>query len=141
MSTEDNKDLVRRGHDALNERNWTAFEALCAPDFVLHNGSMTIQGYEPYKQFISMYVAAFPDMHFGVNDIIAEEDRVVVRNTFQGTHKGELMGIPATGKHITTTGISIFRIANGKIVEHTSNNDDLGLLQQLGVVPAPEQPS
>jgi ketosteroid isomerase-like protein len=53
VSTEENKELVRRGFKALNERNWIAFDALCAPDFVLHNGSMTIQGYEPYKQFLS----------------------------------------------------------------------------------------
>jgi steroid delta-isomerase-like uncharacterized protein len=141
MSTEENKELVRRGFQALNERNWTAFDALCAPDFVLHNGSMTIQGYEPYKQFLSMYFAAFPDMHLGIEDIIAEGDRVVVRLTYHGTYQAELMGIAATGKQISATGINIFRLANGKAVEQWANGDDLGLLQQLGVVPAPGQAS
>jgi steroid delta-isomerase-like uncharacterized protein len=141
MSTEDNKANVRRGFDALNERDWAAFDALCAPDIVLHNASMTIQGYPAYKQFISMYFTAFPDLHITIEDIIAEGDTVVVRTTFHGTHNGDLMGIAPTGKQATTTGMSIFRVANGKAVEQWANSDDLGLLQQLGVVPAPGQAS
>jgi steroid delta-isomerase-like uncharacterized protein len=136
MSTEDNKALTRRGYDALNERNWAAFDALCAPDIVFHNASTTIRGLEPYKQFISMYFTAFPDARLSIEDIIAEGDRVAVRQTFHGTHQGDLMGIPPTGKQATATGISIFRWANGKAVEHRANYDDLGLLQQLGVIPA-----
>jgi steroid delta-isomerase-like uncharacterized protein len=136
MSTEDNKAVTRRGHDALNERNWAAFEALCAPNIVLYNASMTIQGFEPYKQFIVMYFTAFPDGRFMIEDMIAEGDRVVVRQTFHGTHQGDLMGIPPTGKQVTATAILILRFANGKAVEEWFNNDDLGLLQQLGVVPA-----
>ena len=139
MSTEDNKALTRRGYEALNERNWAAFEALCAPDFVLHNASMTIQGYEAYKQFISMYFTAFPDARLTIEDIIAEGDSVVVRQTFHGTHQGDLMGIGPTGKQATATGITIIRWANGKAVEQWANYDDLGLLQQLGVVPMPRQ--
>ena len=141
MSTEENKELIRRGYKALNERNWTAFDALCAPDFVSHFGSMTMQGYDPYKQFLSMYFAAFPDMHLGVEDIIAEGDCVVVRLTFHGTHQADLMGIPATGKQVSGTGINIHRLANGTAVEQWGNSDDLGLMQQLGVVPAPGQTS
>jgi steroid delta-isomerase-like uncharacterized protein len=106
------------------------------PDIVLHNASMTIQGYPAYKQFISMYFTAFPDLHITIEDMIAEGDTVVVRTTFHGTHKGDLMSIPPTGKQATTTGISIFRVANGKALEHWANSDDLGLLQQLGVIPA-----
>ena len=136
MSTEDNKANVRRGYDALNERNWAAFDALCAPDIVLHNASMTIQGYPAYKQFITMYFTAFPDLHITIEDMIAEGDTVVVRTTFHGTHKGDLMGIPPTGKQATTTGISIFSVANGKAVEQWANYDDLGLMQQLGVIPS-----
>jgi len=96
---------------------------------------MTIRGLEPYKQFISMYFTAFPDLHLTIEDIIAEGDNVVVRQTFQGTHKGDLMGILPTGKQATATGISIFRVANGKAVEQRANYDDLGLMQQLGVIP------
>ena len=136
MSTEENKALTRRGYEALNQRNWAAFDALVAPDIVFHNASTTIQGLEPYKQFISMYFTAFPDTHLFIEDIIAEGDNVVVRQTFQGTHKGDLMGIPPTGKQATATGISILRWANGKAVEQWANYDDLGLLQQLGVIPS-----
>src|SRR6266568_5663281 len=103
MSTEDNKALTRRGYEALNERNWAAFDALCAPDIVFHNASTTIQGLEAYKQFISMYFSAFPDARLSIEDIIAEGDSVVVRQTFQGTHKGDL-GIAPTGKQASATG-------------------------------------
>jgi steroid delta-isomerase-like uncharacterized protein len=112
---------------------------LIAPDIVLHDASTTSQGLEAYRQFISMYVTAFPDLHFMVEDLIAEGDRVVARYTGQGTHQGDLMGIPPTGKQITVTNILITRIANGKIVEQWLNFDALGMLQQLGVVPAPEE--
>ena len=141
MSTEDNKALVRRGYEALNQRNWAAFEELVTPDLVLHNASMTIQGFEAYKQFVSMYFTAFPDLRFTIEDMIAEGDTVVARQTARGTHQGELMGIPPTGKQVSTTGINILRFANGKGVEEWFNGDDLGLLQQLGVVPAPGQAS
>ncbi len=136
MSIEDDKALMRRGYDALNERDWAAFEALCAPDIVLHNASMTIQGFEPYKQFISMYFTAFPDGRLTIEDIIAEGDKVVARHTFHGTHQGALMNIAPTGKEVTATGINIVRFTNGKAVEEWANYDDLGLLQQLGVAPA-----
>ena len=141
MSTEENKALTHRGYDALNERNWAAFDALCAPDIVYHNASMTIQGLEPYKQFISMYFTAFPDARLTIEDLIAEGDTVAVRQTFHGTHQGDLMGIPPTGRQIIATGITIIRFANSKAVEQWANYNDLGLLQQLGVVPAPGQTS
>ena len=136
MSTEDNKALTRRAYEALNQRNWAAFAELVTPDFVLHNASLTIQGLEAYKQFLSMYYAAFPDASVTIEDLIAEGDTVVVRQTFRGTHAGDLMGIAPTGKQISGTGVQITRIANGKAVEPWFNGDDLGLLQQLGVVPS-----
>ena len=141
MSTEDNKALTRRGFDALNQRNWAAFYELIAPDFVLHDASTTIQGLEAYQQFLSMYYTAFPDLHFTVEDLIAEGDRVVARYTASGTQQGALMGIPPTGKQSTVTGILINRVVNDKTVEEWLNFDALGMLQQLGVVPAPGQAS
>jgi len=92
------------------------------------------------KQFVSMYLTAYPDTHFTIEDQIAEGDTVVTRWTARGTHKGPLMGIPPTGKQVTVTGISIGRVVNGKTVEGWSNYDTLGMMQQLGVVPAPGQP-
>src|SRR5947208_12747268 len=107
---------------------------------VFHNASTTMQGLEAFKQFLSLYLTAFPDARFTVEDMIAEGDRVVARHTFRGAHQGDLMGIAPTGKQVTTTGITITRFANGKGVELWGNSDDLGLLQQLGVAPSPGQP-
>ncbi len=136
MSTEDNEALTRRAFDALNQRNWEVFYEAVSPDIVVHNASMTIQGLAAYKQFVSMYLTAFPDVHFTIEDMIAEGDTVVVRQTGRGTHQGDLMGIPPTGKQVTVTGIGIYRFANGKYVEGWQNADDLGMLQQLGVIPS-----
>jgi len=141
MSTEDNKALARHAYEALNQRDLALVDELCAPDFVFYRGSTTMQGREPYKQFLSMYLTAGPDLHFTIEDQVAEGDKVVTRHTARGTHLGPFMGIPPTGKHVTATGIAIIRVANGKIVEEWANADDLGLLQQLGVIPAPGQES
>ena len=142
MSTEDNKALVRRLYEeVLNQGKLALIDELCAPEFVYHNASTTIQGREPYKQFLSIYLTASPDLHFTREDEVAEGDKVVSRYTTRGTHLGPFMGIPPTGKHVTVTGIAITRIANGKVVEEWANADELGLLQQLGVVPTPGQGS
>jgi len=136
MSTEENKANVRRAVEASNQKNLAAFDALCASEIIFHHPSRTLQGLQAYKQYLSMLFTAFPDAHTTIDDLIAEGDRVVVRQTFHGTHQGELIGIPPTGKQVSVTGIDIFRIANGKAVEQWANYDDLGLLQQLGVVPS-----
>ncbi len=142
MSTEDNKALYRRIlEEVMNQRNLALVDELCAPDFVLHRGSTTIQGRESYKQFLSTYLTASPDLNFTIEDLVADQDKVVSRHTGRGTHLGPFMGIPPTGKHVTATGMAIIRVANGKIVEEWANADDLGLLQQLGVIPAPGQES
>jgi steroid delta-isomerase-like uncharacterized protein len=136
MSTEDNKADVRRGYEeGFHQRNLAVFDELMAPDYVWHIASMTIQGREAAKQLIAKFLAAFPDGRFTIEEMIAEGDRVVVRQTFRGTHQGDFMGIPATGKQVTATEIEIFCVRNGKSVENWTNGDDLGLLQQLGVVP------
>jgi len=139
MSTEENKALTRRAYELGNQRNWAAFYELIAPEFVFHDASTTIQGLEAYKQFLSMYLTAFHDLHFTIEDIIAEGDTVAVRHTGRGTHQGDLMGIPPTGKRVTVSSIALIRVANGKAVEEWFNGDNLGMLQQLGVVPAPGQ--
>ena len=142
MSTETNKALVRRVYEeGFNQRNWAVFDELGAPDFVVHSASRTMQGREAYIQYLSMEVIAFPDARFTIEDLIADGDTVVTRHTFRGTHQGSLLGIPPTGKSVTVTGIAITHIANGKAVELWINDDELGLLQQLGVVPAIGQAS
>jgi len=135
MSTEDNKALIRRAYEeGFNQRNLAVLDEVNASDLVSHNASTTMQGLEAFKQFLSLYLSAFSDARFTVEDLIAEGDRVVARHTFRGTHTGDLMGIPPTGKQVSGTGIQITRIANGKAVEQWFNGDDLGLMQQLGVV-------
>ncbi|GAC1367274.1 MAG: ester cyclase [Ktedonobacteraceae bacterium] len=138
MSTEDNKALARRYiEEVFNQKNLALVDELNTPDFVLHNASMTIQGREPYKQYLSMLLTAFPDMHISIEDMIAEGDIVTERVTIRSTHKGDYMGIPPTGKQATMTAIYIIRFTNGKGVEVWANSDDLGAMQQLGVIPTP----
>jgi len=84
-----------------------------------------------------MFLTAFPDLYFTVEDLIAEGDEVVARVTMSGTQHGAFMGIPPTGKHVTITGIDINRFVGGKSVEHWVEMDTLGMMQQLGVIPAP----
>ena len=142
MSTEDNKALMRRAYEEVyNQRNLAVLDELCDPDFIYHTVSMTIQGLEAYKHFVSLLFSAFPDGRFSIEDLIAEGDRVVVRHTFGGTHQGNFRGIPPTGKNVTTTAIVISRISNGKGIEAWFNGDDLGRLQQLDVIPTPGQES
>jgi steroid delta-isomerase-like uncharacterized protein len=137
MSIEENKANVRRGFEAVNQKNLAVFDELLTPDVVVHSASTTTQGLEAYKQSLSMYLTAFPDLQFTIEDMIAEGDTVVVRYTTRGTHQGNLWGIPATGKQVSATGIFIDHLVNGKAVEQWTNFDDLGLLQQLGVIPMP----
>jgi steroid delta-isomerase-like uncharacterized protein len=142
MSTENNKAVTHQFmEDLFNKRNLAIVDALCVTNVVNHGLGPEASGIEGTKRSASMYLAAFPDLHFDLEDFIAEGDQVVVRWTSTGTHKGELMGIPPTGKQFSATGIEIYRFESGKIVEHWLASDQLGLLQQLGIVPAPAQVS
>ena len=137
MSTEDNKANARRFYEEVwNQRNLAITDELSAINFVDQSLQPPVHGLEGLKRFISMYLTAFPDIHFTIEDLISDGDKVVVRYTATGTHQGELMGIAPTGKHATVTGISINRFENGKVVESWSNFDALGMLQQLGQIPA-----
>jgi steroid delta-isomerase-like uncharacterized protein len=139
MSTEQNKANDRRIIEGLNQGNVNVFDELMVLNFVDHDASTTMQGVEAFKKFVSAYLTAFPDLHFTIEDQIAEEDKTTLRYTSRGTHRGDLMGIPPTGKQVTVTGIFITRWANGKAEESWLNFDALGMLQQLGVVPVPGQ--
>ncbi len=141
MSTEENKALDRRfTEEVWNRGNLAVVDELMSADYHEHDPTIPA-GSEGFKQFVLMYRSAFPDVNFTIEDQIAEGDKVVSRWTARGTHKGELMGIPPTGKQVTVTGIVIGRYANGKLVEGWSNYDALGMLQQLGAVPPPGQAS
>ena len=126
MSAEENKAFIRRCFDAMGKD-----KSVATLDEYIADAD------EELKQHIVAFEAAFPGYGIIVEDMIAEGDKVVVRGTMHGTHKGDLMGIPPTGKQVTMPVIIIYRIADGKIVEHWMIADQLGLMQQLGVFPPP----
>jgi predicted ester cyclase len=94
-----------------------------------------LEGIEVLRQFVKVSRDAFPDLQFTAEDMIAEGDKVAARYTMRGTHQGEFMGVAPTGNQIEVTGIDIVRFEGGKMVEHWANSDELGMMQQLGLVP------
>jgi steroid delta-isomerase-like uncharacterized protein len=136
--SEQNKMLVTRGiEEVWNRGNYDLVDEFVAGDFVGHSSMGETHGPEEAKQFWMSLRAAFPDLAFSIEDQIAEGDKVVTRWSSRATHTSDFRGIPATGKQGHITGITIHRIVNGKVVEGWTNLDELGLMQQLGVIPAP----
>ena len=142
MSTEQNKALSRRFmEEVFNQGNLNLVDELVAPDFVEHEELPPgfPPGREAVKAFSTTFRGAFPDLKVTIDDLIAEGDKVVIRGTWSGTHQGELMGIAPTGKSVSFGVIDTVRIAGGKLVEHWGQMDTMRMMQQLGVIPAPEQ--
>ena len=140
MSAEENKAITRRLNDEVwSEGQLDVIDELFADDFVatIVGAPEQIRGPQGFREFVVMYRTAFPDLRITVDEQFAEGETVVTRWTATGTNEGELMGLPATGKQATTAGININRISGGKLVEGWGLFDQLGLLQQLGVVPTP----
>ena len=137
MSVEENKAIARRMLDeAWSTGNLDMIDETIDTSYVFHDPAVPgIRGPEGLKQLISMYRAGYPDLQFTIEDQFADGDTVIQRWSCEGTHQGELMGIPATGKRTTTSGIGILRFEGGKVVEEWVRWDTLGWLQQLGVVP------
>ena len=136
--SEQNKALNRRIFEAIGSQNLDALDELIAADTVDHALPPEMPpGLDGQKAFMGMFISAFPDINMTVEDEIAEGDKVVTRWTATGTHTGELMGIPATGKQVIIKGVDINRFSDGKNVEHWGQMDQMGLMQQLGVVPMP----
>ena len=138
--SEENKALFRRMfEEVINQGNISLIDELVAPDFVEHEELPPgiPPGREAVKQMFTMFRGAFPDLNATIDDVIAEGDKVVARSTWSGTHKGEFMGIPPTGKSVSFGVIDIVRIAGGKFVEHWGQMDNMSMMQQLGVIPAP----
>ncbi len=135
---EENKGLVRRMEEEIfNKRNVAAVDEFLAPGYVLRTAPEgTPSSRDAVKQFIGMYLEAFPDLRISIDELLAVEDKVVGRFTFTGTHGGELMGLPPTQRRISVRQIAIYRIENGKVVEEWEVPDQLGLMQQLGALPA-----
>jgi steroid delta-isomerase-like uncharacterized protein len=137
-----NKEIVRRYFEGwANHGDTTVADELIATNVVLRNPPAVLHSLEEYKNGMAKFHTAFPDLRFTVEDLVAEGDKIVVRWTLHGTHLGEYQGRPPTGKTMTITGVSIFRIAEGKIQEIHVSMDRLGQAQQLGWLPASPQPA
>jgi steroid delta-isomerase-like uncharacterized protein len=141
MSEAENKTLARRfNEDVWGRGDHAALEELLDPDFVDHDALPgQPPGREGHKQILAAFRSAFPDLNVTTEDIVAEGDKVVSRWTARGTHQGELLGIAPTGNGVTIKGIDVLRVAEGRIVERWAQFNDLEMMQQLGVVPPPEQ--
>lgn len=135
---ETNKALVRQMfEEGMNKNDEAIFDALIARSYVNHDMPAPAPGPEGFKQVLGQFRAAFPDMHVTLQDEVAEGDKVVTRGVFRGTHRGEFMGVPPTSKQVEVKYIDIWRVENGKLTENWVQLDLLGLLQQLGAIPAP----
>jgi steroid delta-isomerase-like uncharacterized protein len=131
--SEQNAAVLRRVVEGVwNAKNPALISELYSEDFVMHTPVGTFQGQDGYRQIYDTYVTAFPDCRFTVDDLFATGDKVVLRYTYAGTHDGELMEVAPTGKRVSIGGISIARIADGKIAEEWPVWDLHGVMQQIG---------
>lgn len=144
MSVEENKAFVRNFFEEVwNNQNLDYLDEVYSPDFVLHalwqntsaGGAIEATGTEPAKKVIGGWLKGFPDIKVTVEDQVGEGDLVGSRHSSHGTHEAEFMGIPPSGKEATVTGMTITRIADGKIVEAWTCWDALGMFEQLGMAP------
>lgn len=138
MTLERNKDIATRFiQEVFVKQDENAADELASPDFTPHSWGPVGPGVENLKQAQRRVSAGLSDARMDIEDVIAEGDRVVVRLTSHGKHAGEFMGMPASGKEYAISEIHIFRIEDGKVAEHWRDADMLGLMQQIGAMPAP----
>jgi steroid delta-isomerase-like uncharacterized protein len=138
MSTDPTTLGRRFFEELLGQAKWSVADELLAPDIVMHHPSSPapVAGSEAVQGFLGAFRGGFPDMNMAVEDVFGSGDRAAVRWRMRGTHTASLFGIPPTGKQVNVAGISILRVAGGKIVEDWVSEDTMGLMQQLGLVPA-----
>jgi steroid delta-isomerase-like uncharacterized protein len=138
MTTEQNKAIVRSWiEEGWNKGNLAYVDEVYAPNVVQTdpNSPFPVTSSAAMKAYVGSYLGAFPDLHFTIEDLLAEGDKVLWRFSSHGTHKGPLGPLPPTGKEATVTGMVLFRLVNGKITEVWVNVDILGLLQKVGAIP------
>lgn len=143
MTTEENKAIVRRWLDeGWTNGNLAVADELIDPAFVVHGagGQAVSSGPEGVKQLVSAWRTGFPDGRMNVDDLFAEDDKVVIRMTWVGTHRGDFYGRAPTGRRVSVTSIGIDRIAGGKIIEGWGEVDMLGLYEQIGAIQRPGGP-
>jgi steroid delta-isomerase-like uncharacterized protein len=141
MSVEENKTTMRQYLGVFEEGNIDLLDEVLAPDYVNHTPATPDlpTGPEGVKGVVSMFRGGMPDLKVVVEDMIAEGDKVATRYTLEGTHEGELFGVPPTGRRLSIKSITVERVSDGKIREHWRVTDSLDMMQQLGVVPEPGQ--
>ena len=139
MTAEANKTLMHRFLEFINTASEKLAQELISPDAIFHvpGRSDPMRGPAGYLAIIGMMRGGFPDIQWTLEEMVAEGDRVAARFTMRGTHKGSFFGVPPTGKKIEVKAINLYRLRDGKFVEETGVPDLLGLLQQIGAVPAP----
>jgi steroid delta-isomerase-like uncharacterized protein len=131
-----NKTLIRRYVEAWNTGNLALMDEILAPDVACRFYGLTeVNGLEAFKQMAPAFATSFSESWFTIETIIAEDDLVAIHYKWRGTHRGEYLGMAATGKEVTETGTRFYRIKGGKIVEMWGDENVLGLLQQIGAVP------
>ncbi|MFQ5691175.1 MAG: ester cyclase [Gemmatimonadota bacterium] len=132
-----NEVLVRQVLELINDRNLDAAFEFYAPDYIYHGpGGQELRGRDGIRGLWEVFLAAFPDLHSTVDDVISEGDKLVLRWTVQGTHTGEFLGIPASNKQMSLPVTEIFRIAGGQLVEAWDQYDRLYLMEQIDAIPA-----
>lgn len=139
-TAEENKALVRRYYEVLQEEDFGALEEVLASDYTVHGipgaeGELT--GRDAVEAYLRELYEAFPDMTTTIAELVAEDDIVAYRATFTATHEGEFMGVPATGEDVNVDATGFFRIEDGTIAEAWPQFDTLAMLQQFGVVEMP----
>ena len=140
MSMAANKDTIRRFvEEGLNKRNAALIDEVYSADYVGHDPERPApRSIEDLKMgMVGLLGNVFPDAQYSIDGLFAEDDMVIWHWTFRATHQGELMGIPPTGKTISFSGVNLFRVSNGKVVEDWVYRDTVGMLRQLGAMPAP----
>jgi len=137
MSDDENMAAVRRFFDILNDGDFDALKSLTAPEFQLHFDGMPTFENRDAGEFFRGFVAAFPGIQHEILDQFAANGRVATRIVVTGVQNGDFMGMPPTGRKISIGAINIHRFADGLIAEQWVNSDALGMLQQLGAIPAP----
>lgn len=132
----ENKTRVVEFYEIINSGKYDQLDSILDSHVIWHDPllpSGEVRGIDNFKKVLKMFRSAFPDLHIKLEDQIVEGDKVVTRFVISATHKGDLMGIPSTGKPIKVTGISIIRFTNGKMVEEWIEEDGLGMMRQLGI--------
>jgi steroid delta-isomerase-like uncharacterized protein len=135
---EKNKQVARQFYDAFNRHDPEGMSQLVSSNasYTFHFVGMPATDWKGRKQFITNVVKTFPDIDHHILDVVAEGDKVALRLNITGTHKGQFQDIPATGKKISVGCVNFLSIIDGKIIEEWSNSDMMGLMQQIGAIPA-----